>query len=641
MGKINLIEELTLDGLKAKQYKFRIPLYQRKYAWTSDEVLTLLDDLKTFVSKYNDVEEKYFIGNIVVEQKQDGLFDIIDGQQRFTTLYLIAKIAKKHFYDLHYEIREEDDIFMQNFTYDENCDIKYKGADIQFKENIDAILKFQKENNSDINRLLESCKLALTILPDGIDIVKYFEVMNNRGKQLEKHQILKAILLNKIKEGNDEKKINYAKIWDYCSNMNVYIEDSIYYGDLNKNEKDIEQNAREPLKKFLLNNKDIPKYFSNYEDSEESTINKILSDMNLNDTKSFKEEFYVRQEYGTIIKFPIFIMQVFKIFITNNIDEPKLKDINELKVNERYLLEFFYTNKEFIFDAEKSKEFILFMLKMRIFYDYFIFKRDDNDTPIINTTKNISVEQNQNLVKNVLMLQLLFNFTAPQRISQDWVAVALNWLNNNYTENNVYIEFSNFLDKLDKNMALERLSETKDLTGLVNKYLLKVEINLNSTTLNKDSFENKAQINSGTSTAHYWFYKLDYLLWKDNSIWKDLLNKFSEVKEFKYSSIKTNFRLSRLNSIEHIYPQSKKEDWKSNNVDNFGNLALISNHMNSALNAQEDYNKRHDIQKQLHNGTIESLKMILTYSKYSEWNSNNCQEHQTEMINLLIEDLKK
>lgn len=145
MGKINLIEELTLDGLKAKQYKFRIPLYQRKYAWTSDEVLTLLDDLKTFVSKYKDVEEKYFIGNIVVEQKQDGLFDIIDGQQRFTTLYLIAKIAKKHFYDLYYEIREEDDIFMQNFIYDENCDIKYKGADIQFKENIDAILKFQKK----------------------------------------------------------------------------------------------------------------------------------------------------------------------------------------------------------------------------------------------------------------------------------------------------------------------------------------------------------------------------------------------------------------------------------------------------------------------------------------------------------------
>ena len=69
--------------------------------------------------------------------------------------------------------------------------------------------------------------------------------------------------------------------------------------------------------------------------------------------------------------------------------------------------------------------------------------------------------------------------------------------------------------------------------------------------INKDSFENKAQINSGTSTAHYWFYKLDYLLWKDNSIWKDLLNKFSEVKEFKYSSIKfCNFLLSSADTFK-------------------------------------------------------------------------------------------
>ena len=93
MDKINIIEELTLEQLKNKNYVFRIPLYQRKYAWTSDEVIILLDDLKTFSTKIdNTSNEKYFIGNIVVEQKEDGLFDIIDGQQRFTTLFLIAKI---------------------------------------------------------------------------------------------------------------------------------------------------------------------------------------------------------------------------------------------------------------------------------------------------------------------------------------------------------------------------------------------------------------------------------------------------------------------------------------------------------------------------------------------------------------------
>ena len=183
-------------------------------------------------------------------------------------------------------------------------------------------------------------------------------------------------------------------------------------------------------------------------------------------------------------------------------------------------------------------------------------------------------------------------------------------------------------------MALERLTMNKDLTGLVNKYLLKEEINLNSTTLNKDFFENKAQINSGTSTPHYWFYKLDYLLWKNDSIWKNLNLNLDLSK----------FRLSRLNSIEHIYPQQPlkpKEEWNnSQKLNNFGNLALISNHMNSSLN-NRDYNeeKRGLLMNQLNKGTIESLKMILLYSKYKEWTPENCDEHQIEMINLLIGDL--
>ena len=108
----------------------------------------------------------------------------------------------------------------------------------------------------------------------------------------------------------------------------------------------------------------------------------------------------------------------------------------------------------------------------------------------------------------------------------------------------------------------------------------------------KDFFENKAQINSGTSTPHYWFYKLDYLLWKNNDLWKDLKYKFTKNDRFAYALIKTKFRLSRLNSIEHIHPQSKKEDWKDYSVDNFGNLALISNHMNSALIDKDNENKK-------------------------------------------------
>lgn len=598
--------------------------------------------MKTFSTKIDNISnEKYFIGNIVVEQKEDGLFDIIDGQQRFTTLFLIAKIIKRQYYELNYEIREEDDNFLKNFNYDETKEILYNGADIQFQENIEAILKFQKENNCKIENILPLCKIALTVLPDGIDIVKYFEVMNNRGKQLEKHQILKAKLLeviSDIKQKCTTDNINYAKIWDYCSNMNIYIEDSIYYGDLKKNEKDVEQKVRVHLTNFLKNNELIPEYFLTHENINFLTINDILDPNKEIDDTVRKEEFYVRKDYGSIVKFPIFIMQVFKIFITKGENKTILKNINDLVVNDRYLIDFFYDkDKQFVFDCNKSKAFIVFLFKMRILYDYFIFKRDNNDAPILNTSKNIFINQNQDEVKNILMLQLLFNFTAPQRIAQDWLAVALSWLDKNFKKENVYSGFSEELEKFDRTMALERLTDNKDLTGLVNNYLIN---NNKDSNFDEANFENNAQLNKGTATAHYWFYKLDYLLWKNNDLWKDLEYKFTENDRFKYSLINTKFRLSRLNSIEHIYPQSKKEDWELGKIDNFGNLALISNHMNSALNAQEDYNKRHDIQKQLYNGTIESLKMILAYSKYKEWTSENCNEHQEEMINLLIEDLK-
>ena len=643
-NKINIIEELTLEQLKNKNYVFRIPLYQRKYAWTSDEVIILLDDLKTFSTKIdNTSNEKYFIGNIVVEQKEDGLFDIIDGQQRFTTLFLIAKIIKRQYYELNYEIREEDDNFLKNFTYDENIEIQYYGADNQFQDNIEAILKFQRDSNCDIENLLSFCKIALTILPDGIDIVKYFEVMNNRGKQLEKHQVLKAKLLEVISKDNSKSdNINYAKIWDYCSNMNVYIEDSIYYGNLKKNEKDVEQKVRVHLTNFLKNNELIPEYFLTHENINFLTINDILDPNKEIDDTVRKEEFYVRKEYGSIVKFPIFIMQVFKIFITKGENKTILKKINDLVVNDRYLIDFFYDkDKQFVFDCDKSKAFIVFLFKMRILYDYFIFKRDDNDTPLLNITKNIFTNQNQDEVKNILMLQLLFNFTAPQRIAQDWLAVALSWLDKNFDQKDVYNLFSQELEKFDRTMALERLTDKPDLTGLVNGYL----INKNKVSIfDESNFEDKAQLNRGTATAHYWFYKLDYLLWKNDSIWKDLEYKFTENDKFKYTLIKTKFRLSRLNSIEHIYPQSKEVDWQNpnnnyTNIDKFGNLALISNHMNSALIDKDNENKKLKIQEQLNNGTIESLKMVLLYSKYKEWTPENCDEHQIEMINLLIGDL--
>ena len=57
--------------------------------------------------------------------------------------------------------------------------------------------------------------------------------------------------------------------------------------------------------------------------------------------------------------------------------------------------------------------------------------------------------------------------------------------------------------------------------------------------------------------------------------------------------------------------------------------------MNSALIDKGFDNKRLKIKEQINNGTIESLKMILVYSKYKGWNEKNCKEHHSEMIEIL------
>lgn len=661
----NIIEELDFDRLS--KYKFRIPLYQRKYAWSTDEVNALLDDLLSFYKRKKE-NDKYFIGNIVVEHKEDGLCDIIDGQQRLTTIYLLAKIAKsKDIFELHYEIRHEDDEFLKDF---ENEDKKLK-ADSQFRENIEAILKFQQiqlcDSKPTLNELLNLCKIALTTLPQGIDIVKYFEVMNNRGKQLEKHQILKAKLLEAIKSSEvdcQNDTTNYSKIWDYCSNMNVYIEDSIYYGDLKEKEKDIDKNARNPLFDFLGEKQPLPEVFkTNSDKSNNISIADIINPKpNPIKTTEQKEEFYIRQEYGSIVKFPVFLIQVLKIFLTNKIENNKINsvEVNDIVVNDRYLLDYFYKindNKiktnDFLFDCNQSKEFIKFLLKMRILYDYFIFKRDNEGEPFLD---KIEIENGQYKLsetqerKDILMLQLLFNFSAPQYFAQDWLGVVLKWLNTNFKteDNSFYSNYLKFLEDFDKKMAIARI-ENESLIDTINYYLTNSQFGESKCNLDNINFD---FLNQGTSTPHYWFYKLDYLLWKEcnndkSEIWKlDDKSNFIESDRFKYLTIKSNFRLSRLNSIEHIHPQSKCNEWEEHNVDNctnvdcFGNLVLISNHMNSTLNAQELKNKRQDIQKQLNNGTIESLKMILAYSKYKEWTLKNCLDHQENMIELLQKDLK-
>jgi len=100
MSKLNVDQKTIFDLLSDKKSDFLIPDYQRPYAWNEEQCQTLWDDIFTFSFPNNNHEEfddneEYFLGSIVTFKNEDGKLEVIDGQQRLTTLMLILRA----FYD--------------------------------------------------------------------------------------------------------------------------------------------------------------------------------------------------------------------------------------------------------------------------------------------------------------------------------------------------------------------------------------------------------------------------------------------------------------------------------------------------------------------------------------------------------------
>ena len=72
-----------------KVNKFIIPEYQRPYAWTDEQIQTLFEDLAEYTGNNN--ENTYFLGTIVSYENDNGEQEIIDGQQRITSLFLLLR----------------------------------------------------------------------------------------------------------------------------------------------------------------------------------------------------------------------------------------------------------------------------------------------------------------------------------------------------------------------------------------------------------------------------------------------------------------------------------------------------------------------------------------------------------------------
>src|SRR5579859_4442268 len=103
--------------------RYRIPAYQRGYRWTATQVTQLLEDIREFTQRENPKpEEFYCLQPLVLRANEDGAFEVVDGQQRLTTLLLILRhfnerqVAKYRLklYELEYETRPNLRGFLEN-----------------------------------------------------------------------------------------------------------------------------------------------------------------------------------------------------------------------------------------------------------------------------------------------------------------------------------------------------------------------------------------------------------------------------------------------------------------------------------------------------------------------------------------------
>lgn len=594
--KSNIIESLSIKDLKKFEFtfpvyqnsdrtwydktyvepKFIIPLYQREYVWQKEEVETLINDL-------NNAKQPYYIGNIVVDEN----YNVIDGQQRLTTLYLMQMVLNPNdCFDLSYEIRQSDNKFLKSKKLD-NLD---KCENDNIRENL--IFIKSKKDLLEKEKLLDKVRITLTRLPHDTDITRYFELINSRGLQLEKHQILKAIFLDLLKDDNE--MIDWAKIWDYCSSMDCFIEDIVVY----KNQKEKVEDIRDNFLEFLRSgNIGTLSYFKkeNTESKNEKVKIRDVVKGEVDNNKNDELNIGGLLEYKSIIRFDYLLLNVLKFNAKSYGIE---KDIVMSNVD---LLKEFYKVSEF--DINFAKDFIKDMLKFRLIFDYFIFKRYDLDEPYFRDMRDKESFFNIKDSKALQMIELLFNHTAQNYKAQEWVQEVVGYVKDNLL-NNENFDLISELENKDKERAEKHTDK---------------------------------ELDKGTKVAHYWFYRLEYLLWK---------NFDNYFKGDRYQIVKERYYLTRLNSIEHIQPQSKRNEngFNEDAIHNFGNLALISGGKNSSLSGQIVVKKKVDIQDWI-NGKqrAQSLKMILALDSVSiedPWDFEKAKNHGDKMKKLLFKDLE-
>ena len=545
---------------------YAIPLYQRNFAWTYDEIEQLLNDV---ADAFQENRDNYYIGTLVVNKEND-IFKIIDGQQRTTALNLIALALKHEFgfdllkaVNLTFPARKKSNENIQKlFTKQKISEDDENELTRGYGHAKDALKKVLEERHlnpqSFVDYLFDKVIIFRSILSEDLDLNLYFERFNSRGEQLEAHEILKAQMMAKF-GADQEMAQKFARIWDACAEFDKPV--SSQFKMRRKRADDFQERERIfgwHFTNYSFHNiYDDIDFYQNERRKLSDILGKKINEKNIEVEKDFGD-------YTQVIDFPTFLLHVLAIW--------EGKDTNEVQLDDKKLLALFdikNKNKTWII------EFSEFLLKIKHIFDNYIVRNSNMDSSSRNKdewflqkgtyyeyqpngkakehyiveerfTKNTFSDSEIN--KNIILLQSMFAVTFTANRDSRWLYEIFQFLFRHIEELNDQefgAHFKEFLEKMAVTYAEERL------------------------------FTEDRRIKKYGAIPVYAFNFVDYVLWKN----REELKKAYDVK-FE------DFKFTYRRSIEHWFPQHPNSDERVEKIDDkflhsFGNLCIITDSQNS------------------------------------------------------------
>ncbi|WP_137174112.1 DUF262 domain-containing protein [Massilia sp. HP4] len=658
--------QLSIEALLGESGDYVIPMYQRNYAWDEAEISQLIQDVIDYLPKEGAAPQNYYIGTLVVFARQgpgSTVYETIDGQQRLTTLSLLVSHLKNSgesgldWYGaprLRFESRERSQkTFAAIFAG--ALEPKAKGALAAQDSNPSIVNGYRliqkilprklKENGVERRRftryLLGNVVLMRVCVPPQTDLNHYFEIMNSRGEQLEKHEVLKARMMEALRDDAAPERSRHClhTVWEACANMERYVQmgfttaqrDAVFgAGDWSR----FEPTGFAQLCDALA--------LQAADDGAERialTLDQILDPATpapgaTGGTDARGEE--APERFHAVINFPNFLLHVLRVMTGQNVP---LDDKALIAEFDRHV---FRASDP----AAKIKDFVFALLRCKYLFDHYVIKREfvkgtdgwslkrlkwnasgarkGAGRPSYVNTFGADDEGEEAATgdnRRILMLLCAFHVSTPTRVYKHWLNAALKHLHDaREVREAVYLEH---LESVARAFVFDRYLAGEDRA----EYFDIIYGRDGRCTRRREDVADGGRIASGLAYGqienNLVFNYLDYLLW---------------LKHRENDAVMAGFEFTFRSSVEHYYPQNPMEgqaQLEPDMLDAFGNLCLISHAKNSRLSnfmpaAKKEYYR---------NNRIDSIKQYLMMES-REWDVAAIRAHGQAMSAVLVDSLE-